>query len=290
MSLPRRQLPGDRTMTRWTLLLFLTVAGCTTTTETPCSVPPPSVPEVQCPFGQPIYHCDTGPCIAPVVVQRSQHWLGYSPTRNVPLWVCETIEPHELTGEAERKSSFPLDPLIPAHYQGASSLYVGSGLHRGHLAAAANQKWNQTAMNDTFYMSNVAPQYPKFNRAGGVWYRLEEWVRDLAFRYSDKVYVISGPMFYYWRAPISSGDFLQEVQVPSHYFKVVVAKRGTKNWQAVAFTVENKDEAFSADLSTTLNAIDNIEQATGLDLLPALSTSREEALERKPPTWSLWSN
>lgn len=36
--------------------------------------------------------------------------------------------------------------------------YRGSGFDRGHLAAAANHKWSQKAMADTFYLSNVAPQ------------------------------------------------------------------------------------------------------------------------------------
>lgn len=36
--------------------------------------------------------------------------------------------------------------------------YKGSGFDRGHLAAAGNHKWSQKAMEDTFYLSNVAPQ------------------------------------------------------------------------------------------------------------------------------------
>lgn len=39
--------------------------------------------------------------------------------------------------------------------------YRGSGFDRGHLAAAANHKWTQKAMDDTFYLSNVAPQVNK---------------------------------------------------------------------------------------------------------------------------------
>lgn len=40
--------------------------------------------------------------------------------------------------------------------------YRGSGFDRGHLAAAANHKWSQKAMEDTFYLSNVAPQVNKY--------------------------------------------------------------------------------------------------------------------------------
>lgn len=34
----------------------------------------------------------------------------------------------------------------------------GSGFDRGHLANAANQRWAQAAMDDTFFLSNMSPQ------------------------------------------------------------------------------------------------------------------------------------
>lgn len=43
-------------------------------------------------------------------------------------------------------------------HRATSADYKGSGFDRGHLAAAANHKWSQKAMEDTFYLSNVAPQ------------------------------------------------------------------------------------------------------------------------------------
>ena len=293
-----------------TTLLF-TISSCTTTVPTvgPGESQPSLAPDdttvcdltklptkrcsAQCPFGQPVYRCPAHrPCTAPVVVQRAQYELGYSPDRGVPLWVCETVDPGELQGTAERKGSFSLDPLIPRAYQGSPDVYTGKGYHRGHLAAAANQKWDQHSMDQTFYISNAAPMEPEFNRSGGAWYKLEQWVRALAVKYNERVYVISGPSFFTWRSPLSKGQStegeIQEIHVPSHYWKVVVAKRGTKEWQVLAFTVENESKGYSGNLLDRINSVDNIEQITGLDLLPHLPPSLEEKFERKRSNPLLW--
>ena len=47
---------------------------------------------------------------------------------------------------------------VHAFHRATNQDFRGSGFDRGHLAAAANHKWSQKAMEDTFYLSNVAPQ------------------------------------------------------------------------------------------------------------------------------------
>lgn len=299
-----------------TVAILLTTSSCSVT-ETSCPEPQPVAvlpPDettscnilkqagnrcsAQCPFGQPVYRCPAyRPCTSLVVVQRAQYELGYSPDRGLPLWVCETVDPGELQGRAKRKSGFSCDPLIPSAYQASKWFYTDSGFDRGHLAAAANQKWDQRSMNQTFYMSNVAPMHPKFNRPGGAWYKLEKWVRDMAVKYNEKIYIISGPSFYTWRIPLRGGSgphgTLQEVHVPSHYWKVVVMKKGTDKWHAIGFTAANenephKGEMFPGSVGDRVNSIDNIEQITGLDLMPNLSPSSETELERRHANWLLW--
>lgn len=52
----------------------------------------------------------------------------------------------------------PLLHSVHMFHRATNGDYRGSGFDRGHLAAAANHKWSQKAMEDTFYLSNVAPQ------------------------------------------------------------------------------------------------------------------------------------
>lgn len=74
-----------------------------------------------------------------------------------------------------------------------NSDYKGSGYDRGHMAAAGNHKNCQKNIQQTFHLSNIAPQVgPGFNRHS--WNRLEKYVRHLTKNYKD-VYVCTGPLY-----------------------------------------------------------------------------------------------
>lgn len=69
----------------------------------------------------------------------------------------------------------------------------GSGFDRGHLAPAGNHKQSQEYCNETFYLSNIAPQVGAgFNR--DKWEHLERYVRKMTKRYKN-VYVCTGPLY-----------------------------------------------------------------------------------------------
>lgn len=71
--------------------------------------------------------------------------------------------------------------------------YKGSGYDRGHLAAAGNHKAHQKHCEQTFFLSNMAPQVGRgFNRDS--WNRLERYVRKLTKTYPN-VYVCTGPLY-----------------------------------------------------------------------------------------------
>lgn len=74
-----------------------------------------------------------------------------------------------------------------------NSDYKRSGYDRGHLAAAGNHKLDQKHVQQTFYLTNMAPQVGQgFNRDS--WNRLEKYVRKLTNVYKD-VYVCTGPLY-----------------------------------------------------------------------------------------------
>ncbi|KAJ0069071.1 hypothetical protein NL108_017343, partial [Boleophthalmus pectinirostris] len=100
--------------------------------------------------------------------------------------------------------------------------FKGSGFDRGHMAAAANHKWSQSAMDDTFLLTNVAPQDPDLNQ--NLWNRLEQMCRALTKRHGV-VFVVTGPLFL--PRPQSDGRLhvsypvlgRNHVAVPTHFFK-----------------------------------------------------------------------
>lgn len=71
--------------------------------------------------------------------------------------------------------------------------YKYSGYDRGHLAAAGNHKAHQKHCEQTFLLSNMAPQVGRgFNRDS--WNRLERHVRKLTKTHTN-VYVCTGPLY-----------------------------------------------------------------------------------------------
>lgn len=90
---------------------------------------------------------------------RESYVLCYDPRTRCALWVVEQLRPERLCGDGDRRScDFREDDSVHAYHRATNADYRGSGFDRGHLAAAANHRWSQKAMDDTFYLSNVAPQ------------------------------------------------------------------------------------------------------------------------------------
>ncbi|XP_034450886.1 endonuclease G, mitochondrial isoform X1 [Hippoglossus hippoglossus] len=90
---------------------------------------------------------------------RESYVTSYDPRTRTASWVIERLNPASLSGSSNRKyCDFREDDSVHLFHRSTNDDYRGSGFDRGHLAAAANHKWSQKAMDDTFYLSNVAPQ------------------------------------------------------------------------------------------------------------------------------------
>ncbi len=99
-----------------------------------------------------------------------EHYSGFSLKYNEEYeqaeWVAYQLTEEEVLGEFPRKDRFRADRNIST---GSASLedYRGSEYDRGHLAPAADFKWSEQAMDESFLLSNMSPQVPGFNR--GIW-------------------------------------------------------------------------------------------------------------------------
>lgn len=84
----------------------------------------------------------------------------------------------------------------------------------------------------------------------GFWSRFESWIRHFLLKFIfDEAIVVTGPVF----APVfidnkwvfvhrSIGTFPNLVQVPTHFFKVIVGKKnGSQASVVAAFLVPNSD-------------------------------------------------
>ena len=196
--------------------------------------------------------------------------LGYNEACEQAAWVAYSLTKQETSGIIERGDNFTVDPKVKTGSANKAD-YLKSGFDRGHLAPAADMKWSEQAMDESFYFSNMSPQLPAFNR--GVWKRLEEKMRDWAIIY-DSILIVTGPVLNSNLKKIGPN----EVCVPTHYYKVVLDFKNASS-KAIGFILPNS--ASKDDLRNFAVSVDSVEQITGLDFFFQLNDAFEKQLEEK---------
>ena len=97
------------------------------------------------------------------IINHFGYSLSYNEDHEQANWVFFELTDYEVSGIEKRKNQFRSDPKVKTKSASLSD-YRGSGYDRGHLAPAADMKWSVTTMSESFYMSNMSPQRPSFNR------------------------------------------------------------------------------------------------------------------------------
>lgn len=252
-----------------------------------------------CPAGAPLLDpaFDHGPT---ALVAREGYALEHSCQDLVPLWVCERITPEELTGEAKRRDKFKPDPELEETCRAELADYKRSGFDRGHQAPADNQRAVQTLKDETFFLSNMAPQVgPRFNQQ--IWRELEDMANDPVEQgEAGSVFVVTGGFFYDpEEEDPATADGLITVQrigdarvaVPTHFYKIVAIEPpdGTEeDWRVVGFVMENRKHQSPYDFAEFIKPVRWIEQRTGIDFMPDLGPLLGPELEEEPgePFWT----
>jgi endonuclease G len=259
-----------------------------TTLRVQDDAPDPALIEKHCPFGQPtkLPSLEHGPT---QVVTREAYALEHDSASKIALWVCGSLDPDLVFGDAERKDRWAPDPELQGKPRAVDADYKGSGFQRGHMVASEDRVATQTLNDTTFFLSNAVPQNGPLN--GGQWSQLEAriraWVKSGTI--TDAKMITGG--FFYDPAeddPATADgiiNFLQigngSVAVPTHIFKLVAGQSGT-TVKAIAFVAENKKPPSGWSFEDAIVAIDWLEERAGLDFMPDLDPSQEAALELKP--------
>ncbi|KAG5519913.1 hypothetical protein PMAC_000190 [Pneumocystis sp. 'macacae'] len=202
-------------------------------------------------------------------------YISYYDRRlRVPAWVLIHITPTSLkTIRGNRKySNFKEDPYIPEKFRAKLSDYFHSGYDRGHLAPAANTKFSQEALDETFYLTNIVPQVGEgFNR--NYWERFESFCRDLTSNYTS-VYLVIGPLYLpkkdsdgKWRVSYEMIGNPPNVAVPTHFFAVIYAEDDSRKDSVTigSFVFPNAKIDDNTKLTDFIVPINAIERASGLD-------------------------
>lgn len=212
------------------------------------------------------------------IIKHTGYTLSYNEEYEVANWVAYELTRDEVLATGEREDSFKSDPDVKT---GSATLgdYKGSGYDRGHLAPAADFKWSSDAMSDTFFLSNMTPQDPSFNR--GIWSDLEAVVRTMAYE-NESIYVVTGPV-------LTDGPYKtigeNKVAVPKRFYKVVLDYTDP-DIKAIGFVLPNENSDKS--LQSFATTVDEVEAITGIDFYPLLPDDIENKIEAVADT-SDWS-
>lgn len=192
--------------------------------------------------------CHTYYCFVFDTVHMQSKWLAYELSGDMT------------TGDARRSNRFFVDTLVVGGTANDND-YRGSGYDRGHLVPAGDMVFNDTAMRESFYYSNVSPQVPAFNR--GIWKRLEDNVRKYA-QNIGMIYVVTGPVLEDSLPTIGESN----VSVPNHFYKAILVFNDTLQ-EGIAFLMPN-ERGEHQSLYRYAMTIESLEARTGLNFFPFL--------------------
>jgi len=211
---------------------------------------------------------------------RKGYALAHNAKYKTPEWVAEHLTKEKASAYLPRKDYFTADPDLPFGERAELSDYKGSGFDRGHMAPAADFRWDSEAYKECYYLSNIVPQVGR-GMNQGIWATLENLVRQWAIT-REELYIYTGPIY------SESVDALRtigknEIAVPTHLYKIVY---DPNKKEAIAVIMPN-EELRTEDMPEYIVTIHTIEQLTGLDFLSALSKEEQRRIEsEKAP--SLW--
>ncbi len=204
------------------------------------------------------------------LITQYAYFTSYNPANRIPNYVSWCLTKEHTDGEVSRKGhKFHANDAVGG-IKVESNDYTHSGYDRGHMCPAGDNKWNRTAMDESFLMTNICPQTHALN--GGDWKELEEQCRYWAEKYG-KIYIVCGPI-----VPKKAGKRIgySKVLVPNGFFKVVLCLVGKP--KAIGFIyAHNKD---NKPMNTYAVSVDEVEKQTGIDFFTALNDNIEKQVER----------
>jgi len=203
------------------------------------------------------------------ILKRTGYTTSYNSDTRLPNWVAWHLTAAHTEGEAKRPcKAFHEDEDVPTP-RATGADYYNSGYDRGHICPAADNKWSETAMFESFLFTNMCPQDHGLNV--GDWNEMEQVCRKWAKKFGD-IYIVSGPILYKGKHKTIGRN---KVVVPEAFFKVVLCMTGTP--KAIGFIYKNIDG--NRPKGDYVNTVDEVERITGFDFFPSLPDDVEKQVE-----------
>ena len=179
-------------------------------------------------------------------------------------------------------NQYPYDPLLPDYQYLSQDCFWNSGYDHGHICPSADRLYSAEANYQTFFLTNMQPQYRQFNGGeNSPWYRLENQVRIWAnATTTENLYVVKG-------GTIEDDQILPtkvkgEMRVPRYFFVALLLKNA-EGYKAIGFWMEHKSSYPTAEpLGNYAVNIRELEDKTGIDFFCSLPDEEEQKRETLP--------
>lgn len=263
---------------------------------------------------------DASSLVPHYVMHNSQKVLNYTVDWNGYIrhsrWVAYTWDSTTTVDDqtVKRQDKFKWDVDIPSSNGGVTSTdYTKNGYDKGHICASEDRVFCQEANDQTFYYSNMSPQFSSFNQ--GFWRVLEakvrNWGRSTFTGVYDTVYVVKGGTTsmllhnYVGKNKASDGaipmtdangyspraDGKAGLPVPEYYYMALMSvKQGI--YRAIAFLVPHSEDLprnpSDAELEKYVVSVDKLEEFTGIDFFCNIIDRKENEAE-KSASWTYWN-
>lgn len=212
------------------------------------------------------------------VVRRLGYTVSFNPKLRIPNWVAWILTKERLDNRVTERpgtEAFVPDPKIKGCPDRQYN-YQKYRYERGHICPAADNRWNEEAMRDCFYMSNICPMSVKLNH--DAWNDVEEksrrWAQETYA--GTTIYIVGGIV------PGAAGKCPKgvpthvgvndDIAVPFKVFKALLRNDPETGWTAIGYVF---DQTGRMEMMT----IDEIEALTGFDLFHNLPDRTEEKVE-----------
>ena len=199
-------------------------------------------------------------------IEYEQYKVKFDSINHVPELVYYYVIQDSLGSYG--RSYFEEDPNVVGDLD--PSYYNNSGYDRGHIFSSASAK-SYDSMQESFWMSNIAPQLPNFNR--GIWKSLEVFERESS---SPIIYVVSGSLYN------KESDYYGCMVVPNYFYKAMY----NPNYGMIAFLIPHSNDLKSY-WDYTLS-VDSLESIINVDLFPQLPIELQEKLESETDFSNWW--
>lgn len=229
--------------------------------------------------------------------KKAQRWSCYTfNTKNSKQNVSGRYEPTD----GSRK--YPFDTDLKALYNVVdftSDPYpTQAGFDHGHICPNADRFYNLHQRNQTYYMTNMQPQYSKFNQSGGAWFNMEIELRKLAPKINtDTLFVVKGGTIdkvgndeniieYRSNGAVSATPRTGYIPIPKYFFVAVLNKKFDKSkngytYEAFGWWFPHEETTMAkSKLSDYVVNIKTLEEKTGIDFFCNLPDETENKIEK----------